>query len=165
MYGCGTLGATMGGGIGSLSGHRGLMVDSLKSVRMITARGELVEASKNQNADLFWPIRGAGSNFGVIILATYTVYDAPNNAQITNADFVFSASANESFWQIIKEFDDTLSSRLALTAVAFYDRIHGQISHLEKTRTCSMLDCCSPLLLSMRYSLGLSRRASLIWQR
>ncbi|KAI4144670.1 MAG: hypothetical protein LQ341_002600 [Variospora aurantia] len=118
--------ATLGGGIGSLSGHRGLMVDSLKSVRMITASGELVEASKDQHADLFWAIRGAGSNFGIITSATYTVYDASNNAQVMNADFVFPASANQSFWQIMKEFDDTLPSRLALTAVAFYDRIHDQ---------------------------------------
>jgi len=161
----GVVGATMGGGIGSLSGHRGLMVDSLKSVRMITASGELVEASKDQNADLFWAIRGAGSNFGIITSATYTVYDASNNAQVMNADFVFPASANQSFWQIMKEFDDTLPSRLALTAVAFYDRIHGQVSHLDETRTCSILNCRSPSLLSMRFSLGLSRRASLIWHR
>ena len=123
----GVVGATMGGGIGSLSGHRGLMADSMKSVRVITASGELVEASNNYNPDLFWAIRGAGSNFGIITSATYNVYEASNKAQVMNADFVFPASANQSFWRIMKEFDSTLPSRLAMTVVAFYDRVHDQV--------------------------------------
>ena len=117
----------MGGGIGSLSGHRGLMLDALESVRIVTADGELVEASKTQHPDLFWAIRGAGSNFGIVTSATYKVYDATNNAEAVNADFVFPASTNHSFWQAMKDFDITLPSRLALTAVSFYDRVHNQV--------------------------------------
>lgn len=134
----------MGGGIGSLIGHRGLMLDALESVRVITADGNLLEASKNQYPDLFWAIRGAGSNFGIVTSAVYTVYDASNNGKAMNADFVFPASANQSFWQLMKDFDDTLPSRLALTAVAFYDRVHNQVRYQDETRTYSASNKSSP---------------------
>lgn len=134
----------MGGGIGSLSGYRGLMLDALESVQVITADGKLFEASKNEYPDLFWAIRGAGSNFGIVTSAVYTVYDASNNGQTMNADFLFPASANQNFWQIMKDFDDALPSRLALTAVAFYDRLHNQVRYLNERRTCSISNKPSP---------------------
>lgn len=125
----------MGAGISSLHGRRGLMLDALESVQVVTADGRLVEASKVQQPDLFWAIRGAGSNFGIVTSATYRVYDASNNKQAMNADFVFSANANNSFWQIMKSFDHTLPSQLALTAVAFYDRVNNQVRYLDETRS------------------------------
>lgn len=116
----------MGGGIASAQGHQGLMQDALESVQVVTADGALLSASKHDNPDLFWAIRGAGSNFGIITSATYKVYGTSNNNQAMNADFVFPASANHSFWQVMQSFDNILPSRLALTAVAFYDRLHNQ---------------------------------------
>lgn len=133
----------MGAGIGSLIGHRGLMLDALESVRVITVDGKLVEASKTQHPDLFWAIRGAGSNFGIVSSATYKVYDASNNGQAMNADFVFPASANQSFWQIMKAFDHTIPSRLAMTAVAFYDRVNNQVRYLDETMSCSIANSFS----------------------
>ena len=134
----------MGGGIGSLIGHRGLMLDALESVRIITADGNLLEASKDQHPGLFWAIRGAGSKFGIVTSAVHKVYDAWNNGKAMNADFVFPASANQSFWQLMKDFDDTLPSRLALTAVTFYDRLYNQVRYRDETRTCSVSHKCSP---------------------
>lgn len=145
----------MGAGISSLQGVRGLMLDALESVRVVTADGKLVEASKTQHPDLFWAIRGAGSNFGIVTSATYKVYNASNNKQVMNADFVFSASVNQSFWQIMKSFDYTLPSQLALTAVAFYDRVNNQVRYLNRMRSCSIANISSRLLLSMQSSLGL----------
>ena len=59
-------GLTLGGGIGHLSRSRGLTLDNLVSAEIVTASGELVHASKEENADLFWAIRGGGGNFGVV---------------------------------------------------------------------------------------------------
>jgi FAD/FMN-containing dehydrogenase len=123
------VGATIGGGIGALHGVRGLLSDALKSVRIVTAAGEIVEASTIQNSDLFWAIRGAGSNFGVIVSATYKVYDITNGGQPVNADFVFPASANASFWQVMKSFDDALPSQLSITAVAIFNRTSNEVKH------------------------------------
>jgi FAD binding domain/Berberine and berberine like len=62
----GVAGLTLGGGIGWLMRKFGLTVDQLLSVDLVTADGELVKASADENADLFWGIRGAGANFGVV---------------------------------------------------------------------------------------------------
>ena len=59
-------GLTLGGGYGWLSGIIGLVIDNLVSVTLVTAQGEIVKASKEENEDLFWAMRGAGQNFGVV---------------------------------------------------------------------------------------------------
>jgi FAD/FMN-containing dehydrogenase len=62
----GLAGLTLGGGIGWLMRKYGLTVDQLFGVDMITADGEFVRASSTENPDLFWGIRGAGSNFAIV---------------------------------------------------------------------------------------------------
>ena len=62
----GLAGLTLGGGIGHLMRKFGLTIDQLVSVDLITADGEFVKASEQENADLFWGVRGAGGNFGIV---------------------------------------------------------------------------------------------------
>jgi FAD/FMN-containing dehydrogenase len=59
-------GLTLGGGIGHLMRKFGLSIDSLRSCDVVTADGEFVVASENENADLFWGLRGGGGNFGIV---------------------------------------------------------------------------------------------------
>jgi hypothetical protein len=59
-------GLTLGGGYGWLSGQYGLVVDNLLSVKLVAADGRIWTASVKENPDLFWAIRGAGHNFGVV---------------------------------------------------------------------------------------------------
>jgi FAD/FMN-containing dehydrogenase len=62
----GIAGLTLHGGIGHLRRKHGLSIDNLVSVDIVTADGELRRASATENEDLFWAVRGAGSNFGVV---------------------------------------------------------------------------------------------------
>jgi FAD/FMN-containing dehydrogenase len=59
-------GLTLGGGIGFMARKYGLTIDNLLSVELVTAEGEVVRASKEQNTELFWALRGGGGNFGVV---------------------------------------------------------------------------------------------------
>ena len=59
-------GLTLHGGMGHLRRPYGLSIDNLLSVDIVTADGQLQTASADQNQDLFWAVRGAGSNFGVV---------------------------------------------------------------------------------------------------
>ena len=61
----GVAGLTLGGGIGYLTRGHGLSIDNLRSVDVVTADGQIRRASKNDNADLFWALRGGSGNFGV----------------------------------------------------------------------------------------------------
>lgn len=62
----GIAGLTLHGGVGHLRRKYGLSIDSLLSVDIVTADGQVCRASESENEDLFWAVRGAGSNFGVV---------------------------------------------------------------------------------------------------
>ncbi|KOS20232.1 6-hydroxy-D-nicotine oxidase [Escovopsis weberi] len=72
-------GLTLGGGYGWLSGRHGLVVDNLLWVRMVLADGRIVVASKDENQELFWAVRGAGSCFGVAVEFCYQAHPAPKH--------------------------------------------------------------------------------------
>jgi hypothetical protein len=70
----GISGLTLGGGQGWLMNKYGLTIDNLLSVDMVLADGSFVQASKSENKDLFWAIRGGGGNYGIVTSFEYQLH-------------------------------------------------------------------------------------------
>ncbi|WP_420395346.1 FAD-binding oxidoreductase [Nioella sp.] len=62
----GVAGLTLSGGIGWLRAQHGLSIDNLIAAEVVTANGDLVRASPDEDADLLWALKGGGGNFGVV---------------------------------------------------------------------------------------------------
>ena len=67
-------GLTLGGGFGYLSRRFGLAVDNVQELEIVTADGQLRRAAADENADLFWAVRGGGGNFGVVTRFTFRLH-------------------------------------------------------------------------------------------
>jgi len=113
----GVAGLTLGGGFGWLTRKYGMTVDNLISVDLVTLEGKKIKADNNENADLFWAIRGGGGNFGVItnfefklhkigeeVIAGLVVYPFEQSKEVLKAYMEFTKSAPEELaaWMIIR---------------------------------------------------------------
>lgn len=70
----GAAGLTVGGGFGYLTRRHGWTCDNLVAMNVVTADGKLVRASDDENADLFWALRGGGGNFGIATSFDYRLH-------------------------------------------------------------------------------------------
>jgi FAD/FMN-containing dehydrogenase len=70
----GVAGLTLGGGQSWIAGKYGLTIDNLLAVDIVTAGGRLLHASADEHTDLFWAVRGAGHNFGVVTSFEYRLH-------------------------------------------------------------------------------------------
>ncbi|MFB7323890.1 FAD-binding oxidoreductase [Streptomyces sp. NPDC056190] len=83
----GVAGLTLGGGAGYLSRLLGATADYLVSAQVVLASGEIVTASADEHADLFWALKGAGHNFGIVTSFTFRHVPVPGQANVRQAFF------------------------------------------------------------------------------
>lgn len=119
----------MGAGVGRYQGIHGLIIDSLLSVDLVTAAGNLVTASATQNSDLFWGFRGAGMNFGVATSATFQVYDLTNGGEVQDADMIFLAPQNVSYFNILASLAGKLPPEFSIINYVAYNATADIASH------------------------------------
>jgi FAD/FMN-containing dehydrogenase len=103
----GSVAPLLGGGYGILQGYYGLLADNLVSARMILANGTAVDVSTDSHTDLFWAIRGAGHNFGIVTEYRYKVYDVPPDDMWLVYTFTYEGSKVEAVFEELNRFAKT----------------------------------------------------------
>ncbi|KAF7923675.1 hypothetical protein BELL_0531g00010 [Botrytis elliptica] len=95
---------TLGGDIGPYSSLYGPASDSVYEMELVFGAGEILTVSEDQNPDLFWVMRGAGFNYGVVTSIEYNVYDSTNGEKAIDADVTFTGAQNGTIWKIMESF-------------------------------------------------------------
>lgn len=98
------IGPLLGAGHSLLQGRHGFAADNLVSARLVVADGSVVTVSARENPDLFWALRGAGHNFGIVTSFDLQIYDAEKKWSIIT--LVFSQDRLEEYfdtWNALEE--------------------------------------------------------------
>ena len=106
----GVAGLTLGGGFGWLSRKYGMTVDNLISADVVTADGEQVHASKEENADLFWGLRGGGGNLGIVTRFEFQLY--PVGPNVLSGLIVFPFDQAKSVMKQFAQFTEKMPDEL-----------------------------------------------------
>jgi FAD/FMN-containing dehydrogenase len=98
----GVAGLTLGGGVGRLQRRFGMTIDNLRSVELVTADGRVVRASADEEPELFWGIRGAGANFGIVTSLELELH--PFSGTLHRGVHVHPATDIQELWPLFREF-------------------------------------------------------------
>jgi FAD/FMN-containing dehydrogenase len=111
----GIAGLTLGGGFGWLTRKYGMTIDNLVSADVITADGIKLRVSENENADLFWAIRGGGGNFGVVVQFEFKLY--PVGPEILAGLIVFPLEQAKQVLTKYREYVESIPEELNVWVV------------------------------------------------
>jgi FAD/FMN-containing dehydrogenase len=110
----GVAGLTLGGGIGYLTRRFGWTCDNLVELELVTADAEVVTASADENADLFWALRGGGGNFGIVTSFTFRLHEV--GPTVTGGMIVWPADQAEAVLSTFAEMTSASTRDLTLVS-------------------------------------------------
>src|SRR5512141_1032274 len=111
----GVAGLTLGGGFGWLSRRHGMTIDNLLAVDVVTADGRFVRADAQENADLFWALRGGGGNFGIVTRFEFRLH--PLGPGVLSGLVVYPLSEAASALRQYRKYARELGEETAVWAV------------------------------------------------
>jgi FAD/FMN-containing dehydrogenase len=113
--GVSVVGYTMGGGFGWLGRKYGFAADSVIEADVVTAEGDLVKANAQENADLFWGLKGGGGNFGIVTSLAFTLYPITH---VFGGNLFYPADRAEEVLELYSQWSEDLPDEVT-SAVVF----------------------------------------------
>jgi hypothetical protein len=111
----GIAGLTVGGGFGYLTRRHGWTCDTLRSMEVVTADGQVVRASAEENEDLFWALRGGSGNFGIVTSFEYQLF--PVGPEILGGAIAWRGEDAKQVLETYREFSAAAPRELTCVAV------------------------------------------------
>jgi FAD/FMN-containing dehydrogenase len=111
----GVAGLTLAGGYGWQTRSRGMTVDNLIGADVVTADGKLLHASAAENTDLFWALRGGGTNLGVVTAFEFRTHPMP--PEVFFAFVAYPMDQAKQVLQKMREFNKTSPREVGVLAV------------------------------------------------
>ena len=111
----GIAGLTVGGGFGYLSRRYGWTCDNLLAMEVVTADAKVLRVSADENADLFWALRGGSGNFGIVTSFEYPLY--PVGPEILGGAIAWRGDDAKQVLEAYREFSATAPRELTTVAV------------------------------------------------
>ena len=111
----GVAGLTLGGGFGYLTRRFGWTVDSLEAVEIVTADGQVRTASRDEEPELFWALRGGGGNFGVVTGFTFRLFEV--GPVITGGLIAWSADEADKVLAMYSDFTESAQREVTTALV------------------------------------------------
>jgi FAD/FMN-containing dehydrogenase len=108
------MGAGLGGGHGRHQGLYGLVSDNILSASLVTASGALITVSSTQHPELYWALRGAGHNFGVVVEVKLKIYDQQEADMWTNAEYLYEDKHLEKVFAFVEKYRDVQPKEMTL---------------------------------------------------
>ncbi len=156
-------GLTLHGGYGHLRRTHGLSLDNLLAVEIVTADGQARTASEAENPDLFWAVRGAGSNFGAVTAFTFrahpvgplvylsaSMYSRDDAGAVIRAWRDFTASAPDDVNSILLQWsipdDEHFPPELRRTPVVVVAAVHAGPVDAGEAITRPLREIATPIL-------------------
>jgi FAD/FMN-containing dehydrogenase len=113
----GVAGLTLGGGLGWIARKHGPACDNLIAAEVVTADGERVRASVEENPDLLWGLRGGGGNFGVVTSFEYRLH--PVGPEVIAGGVLHSFADAPEVFRFFADFVATAPDELSVVASTF----------------------------------------------
>jgi FAD/FMN-containing dehydrogenase len=108
-------GLTLGGGFGRVARRFGLALDNVRSVEIVTGKGEILRANAQENPELYWGTRGGGGNFGVVTSFDFELH--PMQRQVVGGTILFPLKQAKNVLTFYSEFEGAARDDLYLSAV------------------------------------------------
>jgi hypothetical protein len=106
-------GLTLGGGFGRLARRYGLALDNVRGVEVVTATGQILRASAEENPELYWGVRGGGGNFGVVTAFDFDLH--PMQRQVIGGNILFPLAQARSVLNFYADYEGTVPDEMYLS--------------------------------------------------